>query len=121
MPLPPEIDEQIRKRFEVLITEADKVTEEVEKGLSKIERWSGDRYARGPGPNIRGEEAAYFGLRTKVLNLLALLSIGQRSISRLQTEVEAMTNAGHIQQLKGVINGLKDVTTKPGCSMTYRT
>lgn len=113
MPLPPEVDTRIRKRFGDLIAEAESLAAEVqrvnEENLSKAERWMGDRHHRGPGPRLDAVgETDFFSLRTKALSLLEMFTGSGSHIATLRDEILALQDADFTQRLCGILKGLKD-------------
>ena len=115
MPLPPEVDQKISGRFEALRAEGEVLSADINRistsNQSAFENWMGDRYSRvGPTPNsLPGiEESRFFNYRTKVLSLMELLRGNSRHISELMEEIRLMQSAAYIDQLVGILSGLKD-------------
>lgn len=94
MSLPPEIDSQIRKRFEELEEEAERLAELQSRDsfFFVLEHTS--------------YEADYYSLQTSFLMLLHLLSTKSNSLSELIKKV-ANLKLGHPKVLLGMIRGLK--------------
>jgi len=108
MPLPPEVDQRIRHRFDSLVNEAESLVVEMknEQALQKSR-------ARSAGIDVWGEidvlEDKFFSLRTRSLSLLNMLSMGGGHVAKLYDEVSSLSSKiSEIEKLHGILRGLQD-------------
>ncbi|MCA9902478.1 MAG: DUF4145 domain-containing protein [Anaerolineae bacterium] len=97
MPLPPEVDNQIRKRFTELESEAKRLVEfhNSSETLLMIDRSANSDYT-----------SDFQRLKTNFLNLIQLLSTKRNSYADLIKDVRAVGSA-YPSELQGMIEGLK--------------
>jgi hypothetical protein len=107
MPLPPDIDQLIRTRFEKLVTEAEEV-------FQKAQEDARQSMPGGIPSGLMREKVVLSGssfdaLKTKFLSVLHLLAGGSKSVSMLIMDVHALMNTpSGVDSIVGKIKGLKD-------------
>lgn len=115
MPLPADLDQKIRNRFNTLVSDIQALLEETEpirqRNRERVGAWQASRYSRGPGPTLeRLNEEAFTTLSTSSINLLAKLSeygCGTQTNTHIQ-EIQRLSGAADVSYLLAIIKGIRD-------------
>lgn len=107
MPLPPEVDQRIRQRFESLLLEAEELFQETSSADDEAYRRRQSSNVIMVGFHVTIKEK-YYSLRTKFLTLLHTLSIKEREKDIEEQLLKLEGSQYDIPVLLGFIRGLKD-------------
>jgi hypothetical protein len=112
MPLPTRIDEQIRKRFEELIAEGQKIIKQME--VDNADFHSKPHYLGGLGPvtyvgSVHYQDTNYESLVTRVISLVHMV-LGKSERGRQVAEDIRSLSSGTtaMERIVGILQGLKD-------------
>ncbi len=108
MPLPPQIDARIRKRFEGLLAETERLIQDMTR-QENAER----AHARSNGVLIAGSihvlEEEFYSLQTQVLSLLNFISDSNSHLNQIATDIHRLKNTDdNAKMLRGYLVGLKN-------------
>lgn len=112
MPLPKRIDEQIRTRFDELITEGQKIVQQMDADNANFH--SKPKYLGGLGPvtylgSVHYQDTSYESLVTRVISLVHMVLGKSERGQQIVNDIRSMSSEKtSMERIVGILEGLKD-------------